>query len=128
MKLGNPFKRTTNIEYEKRLKNEFGLTRKGQDWAYFGRGALDENTQKNLHNADLCAECIDYIREQEDFNLICIVPGNTTILSFNDTPPLALASSIQPEEAAKLVDSILNKTKLKVAQYKDSFMLSLPGI
>ncbi len=126
MKFGNIFKKTKNSEYEQRLKNEFGLSRKGKDWAYYGRGALDENTQKNLYDAKTCLDCIDYIREENKFDMICIVPGKPTIISCNTNPPMAIASSISAEEGGELIHLILSKTKSKVLDYRDTFMLRLP--
>ena len=117
MKFSNLLKKTNNKEYEQRLKNEFGLFRKGKNWAYKGRGALDLKTQQQLYDKKRCMEAINYFR---------IVPGKPTIMVFNAKPPFALAASIQPIEAAKLFESIIKKTKLKIVDYKDSFMLSLP--
>lgn len=128
MKFSNLLKKTNNKEYEQRLKNEFGLFRKGKNWAYNGRGALDLKTQQQLYDKKRCMEAINYFRTETEleFDLMCIVPGKPTIMVFNAKPPFALAASIQPIEAAKLVESIIKKTKLKIVDYKDSFMLSLP--
>lgn len=126
MKFKNLFKKTKNEEYELRLKNEFGLSKKGEDWAYYGTGSFDEKIQHELHNKKACLEAINYLRTEMECDLICIVPGKPTIMTFNTKPPYAFATSMSPEESAILIDSLLKKTKLKVADYKNTFMLKLP--
>lgn len=126
MKFNDLSKKTKNKEYEQRLKNEFGLFRQGENWAYNGDGALDVESQQLLNNNKTCMEMIEHLRTVFEIDLMCLVPGKPTILAFNAEPPYALASSIQPYEAAELIDSIIKKTKLKIVEYKDTFMVSLP--
>jgi hypothetical protein len=116
-----------NEACEQTLKNDFGLSRQGDNWAYCGRGALDVASAQKLYDAKMCMGMINYIRTEskEEFDSICIVPGKPTLIICNTKPPLGLATTLQPEEAAKMVASILEATKSKIIEYQNTFMLRL---
>ncbi|MCJ7580669.1 MAG: hypothetical protein MUP98_09050 [Candidatus Aminicenantes bacterium] len=108
------------------MKNDFGLSHKGNDWIYNGKGALDPKTALKLCDAKMCLGMLNFLRtgNEVEFDQICIVPGKPTLIVCNANPPFGLATTLQPEEAGKVTESLV-ADKSAIIQYKNAFIVRL---
>ena len=106
------------------LNQRFGLTFRGNGWAYEGRA--DDSQARDLRDAHICLLVMKHMRAKLPFRHVCVLAGSPVALVADAQEPFCMVTSLNGDATGELIASAIRDGGQLILEDNGAFVLKLP--